>query len=378
MKNLVAKPQSRRAFLGATAAAATAASLAGRCWGAPSQPTSDDTRRAIAALYASLSNEQRAEVCFDWDFRVDIKYKRKPLWIADPKGVLLRTHVANAWLITSHRLGSAFYTDEQRQLVLDVMRTTVRPDWITKLQQQARDDSGLPWGGDQAVAIFGNPASGPCQCAITGFHLTTRANVEPEPLAAFGGGITHGHQPTGFYERFGHPGNFFWPQAQRANDLFRLLDDKQQQTALEKENLPLFQYVGEIDRTTVMTDTPWDEPRRESDIRFRRQGERSPGIALAKLGSEQRRAIEALLQSLVEPYQPAYQNQVFDCLQRQGGIEACSLAFYQQRDWGRDGVWDNWRLEGPALTWFFRGAPHVHIWIHVANDRRAPISSYFG
>ncbi len=82
-------------------------------------------------------------------------------------------------------------------------------------------------------------------------------------------------------------------------------------------------------------------------------------------------ALDAALASLLEPYRREYQDQVFDCLKQQGGLQACSLAFYQERDMGNDGVWDNWRLEGPVLTWFFRGSPHVHIWIHVAQDPKA-------
>lgn len=37
-------------------------------------------------------------------------------------------------------------------------------------------------------------------------------------------------------------------------------------------------------------------------------------------------------------------------------------------DAGHDGVWDNWRLEGPSFVWSFRGSPHVHVWVNVASD----------
>ena len=205
-----------------------------------------------------------------------------------------------------------------------------------------------------------------------------RATSQSQPLAAFGGPITHGNQPSGFYEKVGHPGNIFWNQALRANEVYKLLDDKQQRQALIAESVPFFQRQGVIDRTTILPDTPWDEPRRESDIRFRRPGTSSPGLPLDQISSQQRHALEAVLASLVEPYQRAYQDQVFDCLKRQGGLEQCSLAFYEDRDLGDDGQWDNWRLEGPSLVWFFRGSPHAHIWIHVAGDPSAPMTSYFG
>ncbi|HEX3657957.1 MAG TPA: DUF3500 domain-containing protein [Pirellulales bacterium] len=371
----------RRHFLKGALAAVATGPLIGRALAAPgtgSPQSENPSTKAIVALYQSLSAQQRAQVCFDWDYRVNIRYGRKPLWHADPKGVLLRTHVSNAWHITPQLLGSEFYNDEQRHLVLEVMRTVLTPAWVEKLQRQAYDDSGKPWGGDQALAIFGDPSSGRCQCVVTGFHLTVRATTEPRPASAFGGPLTHSHQPSGFYEKFGHPGNIFWNQALKANEIYKLLDAQQQKQALLTRNLPYFQYLGEIDRTTIVPETPWDEPRRESDIRFLQPGFPATGLPLAKMGGEQRRAMEAMLASLIAPYRQQYQDQVQDALRRQGGLDQCTLKFYRQHDWGEDGVWDNWRLEGPSLVWFFRGSPHVHIWIHVASDPKVPFSSYFG
>ena len=368
---------SRRTLLKAAVAGAALAPSAGRLWGGEGAGPGD-SKRAISELYRSLDADQRAQVCFDWDFRVDIKYGRKPLWRPDPSGVLLRTHLSNAWHITPPLIGGDFYTDEQRQLIVEVLRTTMAPDWIARLQTQASQDSGMPWGDDQALAIFGTPEGEAIQCVITGFHLTIRATSEPKPAAAFGGPISHGHQPSGFYERFNHPGNFFWQQSLLANEVYRLLDSRQQQLALVTEPMPWFKRNGEVSRTLITADSPWEAPRHEQDIRFRRAGDAPLGIPVTRLGREQRGALEAVLAGLVEPYQQTYQDQVRDCIAQRGGLDACSLAFYRQRDMGQDGVWDNWRLEGPALTWFFRGSPHVHIWIHVASDPQAPFSSYFG
>ena len=57
-----------------------------------------------------------------------------------------------------------------------------------------------------------------------------------------------------------------------------------------------------------------------------------------------------------------------ECLKKQGGLDGCNLAFYKEGDLGDDGEWDNWRLEGPAFVWYFRGSPHVHVWVNVADD----------
>jgi hypothetical protein len=30
------------------------------------------------------------------------------------------------------------------------------------------------------------------------------------------------------------------------------------------------------------------------------------------------------------------------------------------------------------LVWYFRGLPHVHVWVHVADDPSAPITTWNG
>ncbi len=64
-------------------------------------------------------------------------------------------------------------------------------------------------------------------------------------------------------------------------------------------------------------------------------------------------------------------------LQDRGGsaLAASSLSFFEP--WYRrdDDLWDSFRLEGPSLTWHFRGNPHVHVWAHVANTTDVPFNS---
>ncbi len=358
----------------------------------------------MRALHDSLSKEQRQAVCFDWDYRVDIQYGRKPLHIADTKGVLLRAHTANAWKITPQLLASDFYTDQQRALVLEVMKSVLMPGWTEKLQKQGEDDYEGAWGEDQAIAFFGTPEADHFQCLVTGNHLTLRAGSGHNTSAAFGGGIAHGHQPTGFYEQRGHPGNIWWFQSKLANRVYALLDEKQRARALVKAQVPFPTTDGalmadidkqlrhpqpeeiarvdrelrkKIDRTTVRPGVERDE-RREAEIRFRGPGGSFLGLPIAQMGGEQQEAVRGIIAGLLEPYHEAYRSQVMRCLQKQGGIEACSMAFYEQLDMDADGEWDVWRIEGPSFVWFFRGAPHVHSWIHIADDASAPVSSYFG
>jgi hypothetical protein len=398
---------SRRDFV-VTAATAAAGLLSHRL---PARAQNLSTARArngshsaMTELYHSLSNEQRSAVCFNWDHRVDIRYGRKPLFFQDPKGVLLRTHMANAWKVTPQLLASDFYTDAQRALVPEIMKTVLAPGWTEKFQKQAEEDYGGSWGEDQAIAFFGAPDQEHFQCLITGFHLTLRAGSGHDTSAAFGGGIAHGHQPSGFFEQSGHPGNIWWYQSVLANRVYALLDEKQRKRARVKDQVPCgvtdagvmadldrqmrnptpkeIERVDKLlrqslDRTTIRPGIERDD-RREGEIRFRGRGGTFPGLPIAEMGRQQQDAVREMLAGFLEPYLPEYREQVMRCLKSQGGIEACSMAFYEQFDMGGDEVWDVWRVEGPAFVWFFRGAPHVHLWIHIADDANSPVSSYFG
>ena len=49
------------------------------------------------------------------------------------------------------------------------------------------------------------------------------------------------------------------------------------------------------------------------------------------------------------------------------GFDNLHIAYYKDEDLGKDGVWDVWQVEGPAMIWYFRGAPHVHTWLHIRD-----------
>jgi len=74
-----------------------------------------------------------------------------------------------------------------------------------------------------------------------------------------------------------------------------------------------------------------------------------------------------VLLNLLEPYRQEDRDDALACLTAQGGLDRCSLAFYRDGDLGDDGEWDNWRLEGPAFVWHYRGEPHVHVWVNIAD-----------
>jgi hypothetical protein len=99
------------------------------------------------------------------------------------------------------------------------------------------------------------------------------------------------------------------------------------------------------------------------------------GIPVSELAADQRAELERVLGILLEPYRTVDRDEARTCLAKQGGLDRCRLAFYKQGDIGADGVWDNWRLEGPAFVWHFRGAPHVHVWVNIADAPTVPTNA---
>ncbi len=327
----------RRQFLrtaGTTAAAATAAGLPlfatakAHATATPSSPA----ETAVKGLYDSLTDEQRKAICFDWDY-------------VDPKRGLLRTFVSNNWQITDNHIRSDFYTKKQQMIIHDIFKGMINPEWYGKVLKQLKDDTGgREWGSDQSIAIFGTPGSGKFEFVMTGRHLTLRADGGSRGHVAFGGPVFYGHAASGFNEKVHHPGNVFWYQAQMANKIYQLLDDKQRKAALVV-HLP-----------------------KESAVEFHGDKGQYPGIPVVQLADDQKSQLQKVLAALVEHFRKEDQDEAVRCLNKQGGLDKCSLAFYQEGDIGDDGEWDNWRLEGPSFVWYFRGSPHVHVWVNVADD----------
>src|SRR5262249_10853798 len=144
------------------------------------------------------------------------------------------------------------------------------------------------------------------------------------------------------------PGNVFWPQAVQANKVYAMLDRRQRGRAL------------------VATRPA------EDAIGFQGPAGTFAGIPVADLNADQTRELRRTLLCLVQPFRKEDRDRVEECLRQQGGLERCSLAFYEDGSPGGSGLWDNWRLEGPAFVWYFRGTPHVHVWVHVASDPAVP------
>jgi hypothetical protein len=329
----------RRDFLRTAGAVGAAASLGSLPLWTPARAFAADKAAAtsgnspetlVKVLFDALKPEQREKVCYAWDH-------------VDPKRGLLRTHVANNWNVNDQEINSDFYNDDQRAIIRSIFEGIIQPDWHKRIDRQLEDDAG-GFGEQQSIAIFGTPGSGKFEFVMTGRHMTMRCDGDSSDSVAFGGPIFYGHAANGFNEGPKHEGNVFWPQAVAANKVYEMMDEKQRKDALVKK-LPA-----------------------ENKVAFQGAEGKFPGIAVTELSSDQREQLQKVLAVLVEPYRQSDRDEALACLKAQGGLDKCSLAFYQDGDIGGDSVWDCWRLEGPSFVWYFRGSPHVHVWVNVASD----------
>lgn len=313
----------RRSFLqhAALSAAALASPAATSLIRAAEMPKSETL---VKTFYGTLTEAQKTALVFSFD---------------DP----LRSKISNNWHITGQRIG-AFLSADQNAMVREIFLNLHSEEYRDKVMAQVEHDSGAAGFGDSSVAIFGEPDTGKFQFVLTGRHCTRRVDGDSVAGKAFGGPIFYGHAAEGFREGPEHKGNAYWYQAQSANKIFQMLDGKQRESALiEKE--------------------PGDTA---AVIQLKRQAGDLPGLATADMTADQKTAVRGVLNDLLMPFREVDRAESMALIEK-GGFDDLHLSFYKEGDIGNDGIWDNWRLEGPHMVWYFRGSPHVHTWVHVSD-----------
>ena len=280
-----------------------------------------DADPLVGALRDSLTANQRARVLLPWD---------------DPRRV--RAH--NNWHVVPATIRDAYDADQQR-LIADIVRANVSEDGHERLTRSMRDDAGGL--GSYSVALFEGEDDA-LTFVLTGRHVTMRANDADTP-SLFDGPVFYGHAVE-FYERPDLPGNVWWSQARAASEVFGALDPDHRQAAL------------------VQTRSPRDE---QASVELQGDGGRFQGLAVGELAPNQRELFQAVLEEMLGPYRATNADGVWQSIEAHGGLEALHIAFYEDGDLpDEDGVWDRWRTEGPGLSCYFRGSPHVHAWLNVA------------
>jgi len=316
---------SRREFVRTVARVSVAGSLipvvtAGRALAAGTGPTpKSGAETAVKRFYETLTAPQKEVICFPFDHP-------------------LRTKINANWAITKPTI-EEFFTKDQQAILDEIFRGVVSPDGYERLKKQMEDDAG---GFDQYhIAVFGQPGTGAFEWEMTGRHVPLRADGDSVANSAFGGPMIYGHG-AGDSQK-GLPGNVFYYQTRKANEVFNALDGKQRKAALVEKAPP------------------------ENAVTVQGSGARFPGLAVGDLSSDQKTLVESVIKVVLAPYREEDVNEALAILKDGGGLDGLHMAFYESDDVGKDQVWDIWRLEGPTFVWHFRGAPHVHTYVNIAK-----------
>ncbi len=308
---------SRRDFLKATAGIAAVTALP--AWAASSSKPKSET--LVTTLYKSLSEEQRGKLCFAFDHP-------------------LRLKVDNNWMINKPQ--KELLNADQQAMVRDIFNGLHSPEYAERVLEQVKHDGDGDFEGETSIALFGEPGTGKFEFVLTGRHCTRRCDGDSVEGAAFGGPIFYGHAAESFNEKADHPGNIYWYQAKRANEVFQMLDGKQRTIALLEEPRP---------------------EKGSQTVELTGKGEGLPGIPMSELSSDQKDHVRKVLADVLAPFRKEDTDEALKLIEPTFG--KLHMAFYKNHDIGKDGVWDVWQIEGPNMLWYFRGAPHVHTWVNI-------------
>lgn len=315
------KAFSRRDFVRAIGASTLAGGLIPRIAGAVSpivRPRTGDPETAVKRFYDTLKGDLKTKICLPW---------------SDPK----RTRINANWAITEPLIED--YSKEQQALVEEIVRGLTSPEGFERFQKQMSDDDGGI--GRYHVAVFGEPGTNQFEWVLTGRHLTMRADGDTTEGAAFGGPMIYGHGEGD--SKKGMPGNVFYYQTKKANEVFSALDGKQREKALVAKAPP--------------------------EARVNVQGDKGsfPGMMVGEMSSDQKALFESVLKTLLSPFRQKDADEALTIMKSGGGLDNLRMAFFSSEDIGGDHEWDLWRIEGPTFVWHFRGAPHVHAYVNIAK-----------
>jgi len=260
--------------------------------------------------------------------------------------------VENNWHILDHRVGDTLDSDQQalvREIFLSLHSPEFRDSaWEQFVWDNRSRDAVSPEQvfGTASIALFANEETeaGEFEFVLTGRHRTLRCESSESPEAAFGGPVFYGHAAGGFYEKPDHPGNVYWFQGERANELFARFEPDQKKRALLEHSR------GERGTRTVA----W--PSGPEDL---------PGFPIAELDDGQHGTLLELVDDLLLPFRTEDRKDARRRIENQ--LADTRISYYRQENVGDDEIWDTWLLAGPELVWYFRGDPHVHVWVHVGG-----------
>jgi hypothetical protein len=309
-------PPNRRTFLATSTAAASSLVMTGRGVFAASAD-SKPAETVIGELFQSLKPDQQSVVCKAF---------------SDP----LRHKVNANWHVVKPLIGSDFFNKSQQSMAIEIVKQLTSKDGYELLKKQTDEDDG----GIEAysMAWFGKPGDDKFEWMLTGRHLTLRADGNTQKKVVFGGPIAYGHGEESAPEN-----NLFYFQTQKFNKVFAALDPGQRAKALLQSSIP-----NEANHLVEL-----------------KPG--YPGLSASELSNDQLELLNDTLTTILGVYREDDAKEAHELLAEVGGLKSLSLQYYAKDDLKSDGVWDMWRIVGKNTCIHFRGAPHVHAFIHIQN-----------
>ena len=286
----------------------------------------------VSGFAAGLSPAQRAQVFLPWDH---------------PSRQLVNTLAIRK----SPHIGTLFNA-QQMPYVWRLWESMQSEAGIARFREPLRAEAG---GLDGCVlAIYGDPAQGPCQSVISGGHIELRAGTQPG--GSFADGVAYGHQVGNHVLRI--PGNVWAHHSDAINALAGM-------------------WTAEQWGQAVVADKP-----HELLLQVQGRGGRFDGLAVSTFNEAQRATFCELLATMLASYTPQYAEQATSDLQHLGGIDQLSVALYADNGFYEDGTqylrsepranerayFQVWRVEGPGFVLHFEGYPHVHAYLRIARD----------
>lgn len=301
-----------------------------------------DFRHAARALVESLSPVQQREIMLPWDH--------------PSRGVV--AHVP--CMTDSPRIADSL-TPGQQLLVHRIYESLISPERRRRFGRLV----GLEGGGLDpcALLLYGDPFERDgrdFQVAISGGHLLIRGGGITDGGSAFGGPLGYGHQVGDGAPRL--PGNAFAYHGDALNAFLGALPAAARERAL-------------VD----------GEPIHETAVQLQGPGGSYPGLPARALDDRGRADLAGLVDVVLSCYDEEDRRAAWGCIRRNGGVESLHLVVWRERGLYDDGTrftalrpgeiaargepyWHVWRIEGPGTVLHFRGWPHVHASIHLADD----------
>jgi hypothetical protein len=219
----------RRDFLRTVSAAAAAVAAGGvplfataKAHAAPTAKNAAET--AVKGLYDSLTETQRKEVCFDWD------HKDKDRGLRAPSSATTAHHEAGH----SQRL----LHEEAADIIHDVFKGLIHPDWYAKVLKQLKDDTGGQEGAPAEHRDLGKPGDGKFELVMTGRHMMLRPTAIPPShtshSAVRSSTDIRRRRWSGCARRTATPATCTGIRVRWPTPLFKTLDDKQKAGACWK------------------------------------------------------------------------------------------------------------------------------------------------